>query len=349
MKVDYLVVGFGLAGLSFVEQLEQNNKSYLVFNDHSQAATKTAAGVYNPTNLKRYTAVWNAVEHLKVLPHFFDKIENRLGISIRSEIPIYRRFSSIEEQNNWVVASDKPKLAPFLSTDFISNPFQYLNTNQDLGKVLQTGRIDTQLLVSEYISFLMRKHLVISEPFVHKKIVFDSDDAISYESISAKTIVFCEGYGLKKNPFFNYLPLQGNKGEYLIIESVDLKVDVILKAGLFIVPLGNDRYKVGATFDREDKTNAITDRSKNKIVEKLSKVIACPFKIVNHVAGIRPTTKDRKPFLGRHPQYKQLAVFNGFGSRGILMAPALSAQLYNYLEKGDSLDSEVDIARYSID
>jgi len=322
------------------------NKRYFVFNDDSQRATKTAAGIYNPTNLKRYTAVWNAINHLKELPPFFNQIERRLGIILRKDLPIYRRFASIEEQNNWIVASDKPKLTPFLSNDFISNKNDHLITSQDFGEVLQTGRVDTNKMIEAYRLYLVEKGRYTSESFNHTDIIFRGNSSVTYKNIEAKTIIFCEGYGVVNNPFFSYLPLQGNKGEYIVIESQELKMDFIFKAGLFVVPLGNGLYKVGATFNREDKTNNITQEARVEIIKKLEKIINCDFKIVDHIAGIRPTTKDRKPFLGRHPEHHQLAILNGFGSRGILMAPILSKQLYNFLEAGEDLDSELDIKRF---
>ena len=33
-----------------------------------------------------------------------------------------------------------------------------------------------------------------------------SSNGIKYKGVSAKTIVFCEGFGVLQNPFFNYLP-----------------------------------------------------------------------------------------------------------------------------------------------
>lgn len=346
MKVDYIIVGFGLAGLSMAERLEQNSKSYIVLSDDSQQATKTAAGVYNPTNLKRYTAVWNAINYLEELPVFFDQIEKRIKTAFRKDIPIYRRFASIEEQNNWIVASDKPKLAPFLSTDFIQNKNDQLITSQDFGQVLKTGRVDTNKLIESYRSYLIDKERYKNESFDHNNIVFNESDIVTYKEIEAKGVIFCEGYGLAKNPFFNYLPLQGNKGEYLIIKSAQLKLEVILKAGLFVVPLGDDFYKVGATFNRENKTNIKSKEALDEINEKLRKIIKCDFQIVKQVAGIRPTTKDRKPFLGRHPKHPQLTILNGFGSRGILMAPTLSKQLFNHLESNTPLGNDVSIKRY---
>jgi len=50
MKVDYIVVGCGLAGIAFCEQLLANNKSFVVFDDDSQKSSTVAGGLYNPVN-----------------------------------------------------------------------------------------------------------------------------------------------------------------------------------------------------------------------------------------------------------------------------------------------------------
>lgn len=345
MKLDYIIVGFGLAGLSFCEQLEQHQKSYVVIDDDSQRASKTAAGVYNPTNLKRFTAVWNAKAHTKALPPFFEQIKARIGVGVNQQIPVYRRIASIEEQNDWVVASDNPKLTPFLSTDFVVNDNPAVDARHGFGQVLQTGRIDTNTLLDSYKGYLRASKKFIEASFIHDKLGF-SENGVDYEEFTAKHIVFCEGFGLMKNPFFDYLPLKGNKGEYLVIKARRLKMDFILKASLFVVPLGDDLYQVGATFNREDKTNKTTEGAKQDLLEKLGKTINCDFEVVDQVAGIRPTTGDRRPLLGTHPEHGQLAILNGFGSRGILMSPSLSHQLYDHLENRSVLDPETDIKRF---
>ena len=71
MKLDYIIVGLGLAGLSFAEQLIKAKKSFMVFEDSSQTSSLVAGGVYNPVILKRFTPVWNAKEQLKVALPFY--------------------------------------------------------------------------------------------------------------------------------------------------------------------------------------------------------------------------------------------------------------------------------------
>jgi len=77
MKVDYIIVGIGLAGLAFVEELINSQKTFMVFEDNSQTSSLVAGGVYNPVILKRFTPVWNATEQLAVALPFYDALEKK--------------------------------------------------------------------------------------------------------------------------------------------------------------------------------------------------------------------------------------------------------------------------------
>jgi len=66
MKVDYLIVGSGLAGIAFCEQLKTYGKSFVMFDDNSQVSSTVAGGLYNPVVLKRFTPVWKSQEQLEL-------------------------------------------------------------------------------------------------------------------------------------------------------------------------------------------------------------------------------------------------------------------------------------------
>ena len=55
MKVDYIVVGLGLAGLAFAEELIQANKTFLVFEDDSQTSSLVALLVHKKGLVKTQT------------------------------------------------------------------------------------------------------------------------------------------------------------------------------------------------------------------------------------------------------------------------------------------------------
>ena len=118
-----------------------------------------------------------------------------------------------------------------------------------------------------------------------------------------------------------------------------------MKGPIYVIPLGNDKYKVGATYSRDDSSANCTEEAKEEILSKLKSFIQCPFEILGQTSGIRPTTKDHRPLLGNFEGSPNLIFFNGLGSRGFLMAPLLSEMLYNHLENGIILQKEIDIKR----
>ncbi|WP_298879238.1 FAD-binding oxidoreductase [uncultured Polaribacter sp.] len=345
MKVDYIIVGLGLAGLAFVEELIAAEKTFLVFEDDSQTSSLVAGGVYNPVILKRFTPVWNAIEQLKLALPFYKKIEEKLHIKVDEKFITKKSFKSIEDQNNWFAALDKPKLVDYLDPKLDTHNYHGVLADFNFGNVKHTGRIDTQKLVEAYRDYLKEKNLIRFENFNYTDVEL-KENSVNYQDINASKIVFCEGFGIKQNPFFNYLPLNEAKGELLTIHAPELKIDFLLKSTLFVLPIGNHTYKVGATFNWKDKTSIPSKEGKEELITKLKKVINVDYTIVNQTAGVRPTVKDRRPLVGVHPEYKQLVVLNGLGTRGVMIAPTVAKNLYKHLEKGENLDEEINITRF---
>ncbi|MEO9512626.1 MAG: FAD-dependent oxidoreductase [Flavobacteriaceae bacterium] len=344
--LDYIVVGLGLAGISFCEVLEKEGKTFRVISDHSQTSSLVAGGLYNPVILKRFTMAWNAEEQMDLALPFYESLEQKLNVKLDYKLPVLRRFTSTQEQNNWFEAADRKGLDYFLSTTIIENKNECIDAPFGYGEVKYTGRIDTKTLLGSYTRYLEERGCFSTELFDFSR--FEAFEGhISYKSINAKQIVFAEGYGLKNNPFFSYLPLNGTKGELLTIKAPDLREDSVIKSSVFSIPLGNDLYRIGATYKWKDKTNLPTEEAKKELLDKLKTFLKCDFEVIDHVAGIRPTVVDRRPLVGQHPEHKNLWVLNGLGSRGVLIAPDVSTRLYNTIEKGLELDPEIDIQRFT--
>jgi glycine oxidase len=342
--IDYIIVGNGLAGISFAEIALQNNKSIFVFDNNSQPSSRVAGGLYNPVVLKRFSEVWKAKEQIDFAFPFYHIIQNKLNIVFDFEIPILRKLFSIEEQNNWFQAADKPNLTPFLDEKLVTKSYKNIASPFHYGKVNHTGYLNISILIEAYSNYLISLNSFSTESFDYSQIEF-LENGIQYKNIKAKNIIFAEGFGLHANPYFNDLPLDGTKGELLIIKAPNLDLDVVVKSSVFILPIGNDLYKVGATYDWSDKTNNPTETGKQELVEKLSDLISCDFEIVQHFAGVRPTVKDRRPLVGTHPVHSQLHVLNGLGTRGVMLGPYLANQLFQYIENKIPLEKEIDITR----
>ncbi|RED50343.1 NAD(P)/FAD-dependent oxidoreductase [Seonamhaeicola aphaedonensis] len=345
MQVDYIVVGIGLAGINFCEQLRANNKNFLVFDNNSQLSSSVAGGLYNPVVLKRFTSVWKAKEQLELALPVYASLETLLNVKLDYKIPVYRKFASNEEQNNWFTASDNTLLSEFLSDTIIKNDNDSLEAPFGFGEVFKTGRIDVKTLIDSYKSYLKKNNRLLEEAFEYDELQI-KDDKVQYKNIESERIVFAEGFGVKQNPFFNNLPLVPAKGELLMIHAPELKIDFVLKSAAFLIPLGDDLYIVGATYEWKDLSNNTSLKAKEELLEKLKRLILCDFEVIHQVAGVRPTVKDRRPLVGSHKDYNNMFVLNGLGTRGVMIGPYVAKQLYDFIENNIPLEKEIDIKRF---
>ena len=344
--IDYLIVGCGLAGISFSEKALQHSKTIFVVDNDSQNSSKIAGGLYNPVILKRFSEVWEAQSQLVTMNSFYAQLKPRIENQFDYKMPILRKFFSVEEQNNWFSASDKPNLAPFLSTDLHFKAYKGITAPFGYGEVLHTGYVDTASLLESYRNYLVDTNRFRQEALDYTAISFE-ENCCNYKDIKAKHIIFAEGFGLHANPYFNHLPLDGTKGELFIIKAPELDLDVIVNTSVFILPLGNDLFKVGATYNWKDKTDLPTEEGKTELVARIQEIIDCDFEIVSHFAGVRPTVRDRRPLVGTHAVHKRIHLLNGLGTRGVMLRPAMADALYNAIENQIPLVKEIDIQRFS--
>ncbi|MBT8287252.1 MAG: FAD-binding oxidoreductase [Bacteroidia bacterium] len=346
MHYDYIIVGCGLAGIAFAEKLRQSNKSFVLFDDCSQQASMVAGGLYNPVMLKRFTLAWKADVQTEIALPYYQELESRLDVKFDYKMPVRRLLHSTEEQNNWFQATDDPVLKHYMSDELIQYDGSAFDCNHGLGEVYHSGRIDTLKLINKYRKALRAEGRLIDKSFKYEKIEIAGAN-IKYMEISCHRVVFCDGFGLKRNPYFKSLPLNGTKGELLKIQCPDLKIDYILKSSVFLIPLEGDLYLAGSTYNRYDKTNVPSEKGRDELCRRLNKLLNCDYTIVDHLAGVRPTVSDRRPILGTHNKYKGLCVLNGLGSRGVLIAPFAAGILFDHLENETPLPEEIDISRFS--
>ncbi len=338
---DYLIVGAGLAGLAFAEVALRHGKEIRIVDNGSQGASSVAAGLYNPVAIKRLKPIPKAHSLLDTMLQFY-------GNSVPAflhPLPLLRKFHSYEEQNQWFEAADSPALRNLLHDRLVRLDQIPIDAPFGYGEVRHTGYVDTKGFINSYREDLAQKGLYDRAGIDYSLISIETD-ACHYEGEAYKQIVFAEGFGLRANPYFNHLPLNGTKGEILLIRAEGLHLKCIVNAGIFILPVGKDVYRVGATYEHLDKTNVPTEAGRQELLEKLRSVLQCNFEVIGHEAGVRPTVRDRQPLLGRHPQWSRLAVINGLGTRGVLFAPSLAEALFQHIEHETSLPMEWDIARF---
>ena len=332
---NYTIVGWGLAGATMAWQLYFRKINFKVYDNQINTCTNAAAGIVNPIVFKRLSLSWNATILLPAAAAFFNKIESELAENILDKKSIYKIFNSIEEENNWAAKKHLPLFKEYLGESNNMDNEAIINPH-GAGEVKTIGNLNTQ------------KFLSASKEFFLKNEVDFRNKNFDYTSIklAEQKIIFCEGANIDKNPFFNYLPLKPTHGEVLIIKTPHLKIKDIINKNMFVMPLGNDLYKIGATYNWEITLAETSENGKNELIEKLKGIIDVPYEMIDHLAGIRPTVSDRRPLLGVHPRHSNLFVFNGLGTKGVMLAPFYSMQLLDFMEQNMPIDNEVNIIRY---
>ena len=344
--LDYIIIGQGIAGTTLAHQLLETGATVkIIDNNPEESSSKIASGLWNPVVLKRMKKVWLADEMIEELLQFYPKIEKLTSSLFVEDLKIKRILNSIKEQNTWCENSDQPKFKNILNPKIESIAPENVNASFGLGIVEQSGRIN----VLEYLEE-SRKYFIDLGICHEKKVNIDeiklTDESVMVDGLLTKNLIFCEGHLSRFNPWFKYLPFAPTKGEVLIGTSA-LSVNQPLHGGKFILPLVDDNYKIGATYSWDSMDTVITEKGKEQLLEGWTKITSAEFKIKKQLAGVRPTVKDRRPLLGTHPKHERLHIFNGLGSRGILMAPYLAKEMSAFLLDKKDLHPEMSINRFS--
>ena len=80
--------------------------------------------------------------------------------------------------------------------------------------------------------------------------------------------------------------------------------------------------------------------------KKIENILKCKYEIIEKQAGIRPATKDRRPFVGFHPNNNKIGIINGLGSKGISLAPYCTKVLIDNIQNHKNINREINIKRY---
>jgi len=339
--INFLIVGQGIAGTTLAHKLYENGKSvHLIDNNHQSSSSLIAGGVIHPMSFKRAILSWKADALIPVAKAYYDAFETAFKTKVFHELDMIRVFSTMEEQNNW-----QGRMADSPMKEIIGDEELGLGFPLGSGKVNMAGRLDVALYLSRSNKFFKEEKIISEEQFDYSQLSH-SETGIEYKGIEAENIIFCEGFKISQNPYFNYIPLSPTKGEVLIIKTKELP-DCILSQGCFVMPIGNNKYVLGSTYDRDNINQETTKEGKEQLIEKLKAIGNFDFEIIGHRAGVRPTTHDRRPIIGTHPKYSNMHVFNGLGSKGVMLAPHFAGKLIEYITKGVQLNEEVRVSRYS--
>ncbi len=352
---DCFIIGQGLAGTVLAHTLELQGKSVLIFDGKQNVtpSSSIAAGVINPITGMRFAKSWRIDEFLPFARKVYTDLEIKLETKFWYEKNIFRTVRLPEDKNNYHLRRTFEEYKPYcgeVSETNTENLKKYFQPDTEFIKLLNGAQLNIPLLVEKSRDVWKAQNCFISGEFDFSQLTLEND-AVSYKMFSARKIIFCEGAQAIYNPFFKNVPFVLDKGEAIIIQSKKLKTHDIVKDSLSIVPQYSaegdiKNYWVGATNAWNASDDKPTLEKKSEILQKLTPFLNFEFNVQNHVAAIRPTTKDRRPFLGASNTHNNVFIFNGLGSKGSLLAPFWAEHLVQHIYFNKKLDKLVDVKRF---
>jgi glycine oxidase len=302
--------------------------------------------LFNPITGRKMVKTWKADELFPFLRDFYAKMEQNFSAKFLHYKATYRPFFSVEEQNEWMGKWADPAYGEII--DEIKTKPSFGERLQDPfgGLVLKnTGYLDIPVFLNASKAFWKAKSAFIEKRFDENAVEFN-EDYIRWDGLEAQKLIYCSGIAAAKSKYFEWLPFHPLKGEVLELDTQLPDDEIIFNRGVFLFKDANYKIKCGSTYEWRKVNLEPTAEARNELLEKLLHIFKSEVIVKNHWAGIRPSTFDRRPFIGMHPEKKLLGIFNGLGTKGVSLAPWFAVKCCDYLVRGSSLDETVSISRY---
>lgn len=337
---DVIIIGRGIAGAVLSETLLARGLKVRVFDIPKEGrATYVAGGLVNPIVSRRAQPSWRASEMLAIAGAFYRELEQRYDERFWHPVNLAVLFPTTKDAGIWRLHLRDPLLGRLIEEGPAGDPtIEGLDRPYGHGIVNRVARLDTVRLLDAH-----RRRWVGTGALIEREVtegdVRRNDDGVRVHEDTAPLLVRCEG------PFARIEGLSFVRGDMLTVRIPGLRLKSVAHKGIFLIPLGDDRYRVGSTFEWDEVWSGPTAEARRWLLDQVERMTGRLPEVESHVAGVRPTSRDRRPILGRTAPRE--ALMNGLGSRGLMLAPWCAQHLTAHLLDGAPLDPEVDPARFT--
>ena len=341
-----LIIGQGLAGSLLAWKMIQQGLSVLVIdNHHHHSASKVAAGIINPITGHRSNLSNDFVQYMSVAKTSYRQLQKTFDQPFLFNTQQQRLLKNQGQQHYYLKRLEQTDYADFVTalktTENSSHPFKA--SEFGVANIKETFRVDVKALLNVIKAWLIAQNSYVQEKIDYADIV-SKDEYVNIENnafaCTAENIIFCEGYQAINNPWFKQLPFKLAKGEILTLQVAKPQT-AMLNWGHWLLPLlpKTTTAFLGANYAWNDTSETCNADVAQDLLDSLEKNTHISAKVIAHQSGIRPSTINRKPLIGVHPDHSRLFCFNGFGSKGCLLIPYYAEQFTQHFSKGVALET----------
>ena len=345
-QYDFMILGQGLAGTVLSYTLMSQGYQVLVCDAGSgDTSSRVAAGLYNPITGRKMNKTWWADRLFPLIAPFYKELETLTERHFLHETPIYRPFVSVEEQNDWQARAADPAFAPYIRQLHLKSLYPVAEADPFGGlELAMSGWLDIPTLLDGYRHWLQQKDALLPEQLDFAALE-PTPQGFCYKDLHMRYVVDCTGNAALQNPWFDWLPFRPVMGEIITV-AADFDPNRIVNRGVFLVPFGESRLRVGATYHWKELSTEPREEGVAELEERMQQLATLDYQVVQAEAGIRPATKDRRPMLGSHPEQPHMLLFNGLGTKGVSLAPYMAQCFCAWISAKEALPDEVNVKRF---
>lgn len=272
-----------------------------------KGSSAAAAGMINPITGRGWNLSRNFAEELPRALRFYEEIGKLTGVDYFQSHAIRRWIGSEKEAAKVTAKAGAPELDKWIDQKASDLPRHLI--------VCGGGRVRTR-------SFLETTRRFFEGKGLYRMGETPPKDAVQVDCRGATALLEQGGDFEGKH--------RCAKGEILHLKFAQSGSQMIeVKDGKWLIPLGNDEYLSGATYEWDELDYRPTLEARDSLLRWNGQWTNGHIEVLEHRVGIRPIISQS------HPVTKQMSekrwIFNGLGSKGCLYAPSAAERLASLL------------------
>lgn len=330
---DYLILGQGIAGTTLAWQLMQRGARVLVVDrDDANTPSRLAAGLITPITGKRLAINHRWDEFWPAAQSFYRQIESLTGATFLLEKPAVRIFKNLAEREVYEQRLTDPEFRQLVNTRLQAFDAELINAPHGGFEMLAAARLKAaSYLEASRHAFQSRGAFQSASVAIDSEVRFETDRAVIEKlGVTVGRVIACLGPAtsaiLAGEAWTVPQRFAPAKGEMLTIHAPGLNETRVLHCSIWLVPISNSRFLLGATYDNDRIDTNPTAEGRRELITKAESLLRVPFEVIDHSAAVRPALSNREPVARILTKQPRLGVFNGLGSKGSLCAPLLAHQ-----------------------
>ncbi|NNF03329.1 MAG: FAD-binding oxidoreductase [Rhodothermales bacterium] len=358
---DTVVAGAGLAGACSALSLSEHGSVLLVDPGGPAAgASGIGPGLANPLMARKGTPAWRAVDALDAVRNLAD----RVGLPLTGRRVLRPATGKRQARYFRRTAEEHPALARWVDADAAADRWPWLGVRLGVLIARGGGACDIPAFVNNITDAAVDAGCTLRRDAVAGWREESDGVEVSFDGgavCRAGRLLICTGADTPRlarsvgrhDPSraaesgydaFPSLALTRIKGQAVRVRRPDALPPIPpVSARGYIVDAGDTLF-IGSTYERRFDDEDPTPDAAERLVRRAAEVIPAisGAEIVDRVAAVRAAPPGRRmPILGPVGPHGRVWVFTGLGSRGLLLAPLLGAEIPRYFLNPGAIPAEL--------